>query len=178
MRRLVRVRVGAMLLAALWVLLLCPVSARAQSAEPGRVAVEATAGAVAYPDDTLVTEGLAGAAVRYYLSPRWSLGTEYSYVVGENHVHHVLTENVMFDVLAPKDGQPRRVTPFLVVGGGLYQTREQFFTFSYTSYEPAFTAGGGLRVAVTRRISGGVDVRTGWEPHVRVNGFVTVRLGG
>lgn len=178
MRGGVRVRVVAMLWSWLAAALLYPIAASAQSTAPGRFAVEAATGAVAYPDDAVVTEGLAGASVRYYISPRWSLGTEYSYIVGENHVHHVLTENVMFDVLAPRDGQPRRVTPFLVVGGGLYQTREQFFTFSYTSNEPAFTAGGGLRVAVTRRISGGVDVRTGWEPHVRVNGFVTVRLGG
>lgn len=152
--------------------------ARAQSVELPRFAVDATGGIVMYPDDALVTETLGGVAVRYYVSPRWSLGTEYSLIVGANHVHNVVTQNLVFDVLGPRRGAPRRVTPYLVLGGGLYQTIEQFVTFSYVSYDPAFTAGGGLRVALTPRIGAGVDVRTGWEPHVRVNGVVTVRLGG
>ena len=161
----------------LWgVLLLCAASASAQVSGSGRVALDAGAGTVAFPDDGVVTEALVSTAVRYYVSPRWSIGGEYVFISGRHHTHQVGTGSVMFDLLAPRAGRPRRVTPFLVLGGGLYQTREQFFTSRYTSWEPALTGGGGVRVAAARAVSLGLDLRTGWEPHVRINGFVTVHL--
>ena len=65
----------------------------------------------------------------------------------------------------------------LVAGGGLFQTREDFPGMpSLTSNEGAFTAGGGVRVAAGDRITVGVDVRMGWEPHIRVNGALGIRL--
>jgi hypothetical protein len=37
-------------------------------------------------------------------------------------------------------------------------------------------AGGGIRAAVADRVYAGVDVRVGWELHVRFNAIVGVRL--
>jgi hypothetical protein len=88
-----------------------------------------------------------------------------------------VTANVTFDLLSPKPGQPRRVTPFVVVGGGLFQTRETFFNGDFTSNEGAFTAGGGVRALVNERVIVGMDTRVGWELHLRINGFVGVALG-
>lgn len=62
-------------------------------------------------------------------------------------------------------------------GGGLFQTRESFFTEDFTSSEGAFTAGGGIRALIGNRLTAGVDARIGWELHLRVGGFIGLQLG-
>jgi hypothetical protein len=99
------------------------------------------------------------------------------YLNGDNHSHLVVTGNLTFDILGPIDRRPRAVTPFLVGGGGIFQTRELFPTGTYTSGDPAFTAGGGIRALVANRVTVGIDARIGWELHLRVNGTIGLRLG-
>jgi hypothetical protein len=89
----------------------------------------------------------------------------------------MLTGNVTVDLGPPVGQPPSRVTPFVVVGGGMFQTRESFGNDDFVSTEGAFTAGGGVRASTSDRVSVGADVRIGWETHVRVNGFLGVRLG-
>jgi hypothetical protein len=89
----------------------------------------------------------------------------------------VVTGNVTWDVLAPTNRRPHRVIPYLVAGGGVFQTREQFFDGTYTSSEGAFTAGGGVRALVADRVTLGFDVRVGWETHIRIGGFIGLQLG-
>jgi len=96
---------------------------------------------------------------------------------GQNHSHLVVTGNVTWDVFAPTNGRPRRVTPFLVAGGGVFQTRQTFFSETFTSSEGAFTAGGGVRALIGERVTVGVDARVGWELHLRINGLVGLQLG-
>src|SRR5215208_3760985 len=86
--------------------------------------VEFTAGWVGFPDDGIVSETVAGGAARWQLLPRIGIGPEIVYIDGNKHSHLVVTGNVTIDMLAPANGRPARVTPFLVVGGGLFQTRE------------------------------------------------------
>ena len=145
---------------------------------PGPVA-ELAAGALLFADDGIVTEGLVGGAGRFYILPRISLGPEIAYIQGENHSHLMLTGNVTFDLVRPINGVARPVTPFVVVGGGLFRTREQFPNNQiFTSTEGAFTAGGGVRVLVGRHLILGAEARIGWESHIRLNGMVGVRFGG
>jgi len=94
-----------------------------------------------------------------------------------HHSHLVATGNVTWDVLAPTNRRPHRVTPFLVAGGGVFQTREHFFNGTYTSSEGAFTAGGGVRALVGDHVTLGLEMRVGWETHIRINGLVGVQLG-
>lgn len=136
-------------------------------------ALDLSVGWVGFADDGIVSEGMFGGAGRFYLSPRVAIGPELIFISGENHSHTMLTGNVTFDLVAPA----ARVTPFLVAGGGLFQTRESFFGEDVTHTEGAFTAGGGVRAAVGDRVSVGVDARLGWETHLRINGVVGVRLG-
>lgn len=75
------------------------------------------------------------------------------------------------------DRPAQSVQPFIVAGGGMFQTHEEFFDDAFTSREGAFTAGGGVRGRVSERISLGVDARVGWESYFRLGGFVSVRLG-
>ena len=70
------------------------------------------------------------------------------------------------------------MTPFAVVGAGIFRTREMFANnVIFTSTERAFTAGGGVRALAVKYVSVGAEARVGWELHVRLNGFVGVRLG-
>ena len=144
---------------------------------PGPVA-ELAAGALLFADDGAVTEAFVGGSARVYVMPRISLGPEIAYIRGDNHNHLMLTGNVTFDVVTLANGDPPLVTPFVVVGAGLFQTRESFLdNETFTSSEGAFTAGGGVRGLVGERMMIGVEARVGWELHVRVNAIVGVRLG-
>ena len=138
--------------------------------------IEFQAGSLAFPDDGVVREGLIGGAARWYVSPRLGLGPEIGYISGSNHSHLILTGNLTFDVLSPAGGQPRRVTPFVAVGGGMFRTHERFFDDAFTSAEGAFTAGAGVRGRLGDRVTVGIDARIGWELHLRVNALVGVAL--
>src|SRR5262245_9662689 len=164
--------VGALALS--FILVLLPGRASAQH-RPGPAA-EFSAGWVGFADDGVVGEGMVGGAARWYVSPRVSVGPEVLFIQGSNHSHFVLTGNVNVDVLSPVNGRPRTVTPFLVAGAGLFQTRETFLNGPFTSTEGAFTAGGGVRARTGDHLTFGVDTRIGWELHVRVNGFVGIQF--
>jgi len=151
-------------------------TARPVAQERPAPVVEIAAGWLSFPDDGVVREAMVGGAARWYVSPRLGIGPEISYISGRNHSHFIATGNLTWDILSPASGRPRPVTPFLVAGGGLYQTREQFLVGPYRSGEGAFTAGGGIRARVGDRVTAGVDARIGWELHLRVNGLVGVRL--
>ena len=159
------------------VLLAAPMAGRAAAQERQSPALEFTVGWVGFADDGIVSEALVGGQFRWYVSPRISVGPEFVYMDGDDHSHMVITGNLMWDARAPTNGRPPSVTPFVVVGGGLFQTREQFPSGPFTSNEGAFTAGGGVRALAGERVTIGADARIGWELHVRVNAFVGVRLG-
>jgi hypothetical protein len=146
--------------------------------ERPRPAAELAAGALLFADDGVVTEGFVGGAVRLYVLPRISVGPEIAFIDGDDHSHLMLTGNVTFDLVRPVNGEPPSFTPFAVVGGGVFQTRESFPNReTFTSSEGAFTAGGGVRALVGRYMFVGGEARLGWELHIRVNGMLGVRLG-
>lgn len=155
--------------------LVSPVGTAAAQENPPP-ALEIGAGWMGFADDGIVSEGFVAGAGRWYVSPRVSVGPEVVYVNGSNHSHFVVTGNLTFDLLSPTNGRPRRVTPFVVAGAGLFQTRETFPSGDFTSNEGAFTAGGGVRAFAGERVTLGIDTRVGWELHLRVNGFVGLRL--
>jgi Outer membrane protein beta-barrel domain len=156
-------------------LALLPASAEAQQT---RAVAEFSAGWIGFPDDGLVvSETPIGGTVRWHLTPRVSVGPEIVWISGSNHSHLALTGNVTFDLLGPTNGRPAPVTPFIVVGGGMFQTTESFLNGGdFTSTEGAFTAGGGVRANPGDRITVGVEARLGWETHIRINGFVGIRF--
>jgi hypothetical protein len=144
----------------------------------GTVVVDGAAGWTGFADDGVVSETAGAAGVRWYLSPRVSIGPEFTFISGESHSHRVLTGNLTFDLFAPRSGQSR-VTPYFVLGGGVFNTSESFaFTGErFSSSEGAFTAGGGVRVPINDRVAVGGDARIGWEPHVRLMAFASIQLG-
>jgi hypothetical protein len=141
-------------------------------------AVEFLAGYAGFVDDATIDHWIFGGAARVYLTPRVAIGPELVYMQGPNFDRDLfLTGNLTFDVLEPVAGRPRRVSPFLVAGGGFMQHNNRFGINDFTSYEGAFTAGGGVRAWITDRVYTLVDVRFGWELHTRVNAGVGISLG-
>ena len=152
-------------------------SGAAAQERPGPVG-EFAAGAMLFADDGVVTEGTVGGTGRFYVSPRISVGPEVAYISGTNHSHLMLTGNVTIDLVRPVNREPRAVTPFVVAGGGLFQTRESFPQREvFTSTEGGFTAGGGVRALAGKHVVVGAEARIGWELHIRFNGLVGVRFG-
>jgi hypothetical protein len=140
-------------------------------------AVEFLAGYAGFVDDATIDHAIVGAAARVYLTPRVAIGPEFVYMRGPNSDRDLfLTGNLTFDVLPPRDGHPRRVTPFLVAGGGFFQHSDRFGASTFTSYEGAFTGGGGVRGWMTKRVYALADVRLGWELHARVNGAIGIGI--
>lgn len=150
---------------------------RAAAQELPRPVAELTAGWIGFADDGVVSEAVVGGAARWYALPRLGLGPEVVYIQGNNHSHLMATVNLTFDLLSPVDRRPRPVTPFLVAGAGLFETRESFFNETFSSGEGTFTMGGGVRAVVADRVTVGVDARIGWELHLRVSGLVGVQFG-
>jgi len=124
---------------------LCTVIVGNAQGRPGP-AVDLGAAWIGFADDGVVSEGAIDGAARWYVSPRIAIGPELLYIRGDNHSHLALTGNLTWDLL-PETARPT-ATPFLVVGAGLFQTRETFFSGNFTSTEGAFTAGGGVRSRV------------------------------
>jgi hypothetical protein len=159
---------------ALATFVIVPQIARAQD-RPAPV-VDVAAGWVGFADDGIVSETMVGGAARWYVTPRFAIGPELIYIAGDNHSHLVVTGNATFDFVRPINNRPRPITPFVVIGGGVFQTRENFRTETFRSSEGALTMGGGVRVAAGDRVTIGVDARIGWETHVRVNAVAGIRL--
>ena len=166
--------------AGVWIGLLAGTAAEAQDAPTSRPApiVEGSLGWAGFGDEGIIHHTLLGAGARYYLSRRFSIGPELQYMVGPDSDRDlVLTGNVVFDVLGPTPARPRRTTPYLVAGGGLFRHSQRFFDDSVSSTEGAFTAGVGLRGWVGERVFVAADARIGWEPHLRLAGTIGVELG-
>jgi len=139
-------------------------------------ALDLGAGWVGFADDGIVSEVPVAASARWYLTPRISVGPEVTFIVGDSHSHQIVTGNLTFDVLAPRSGAPR-ITPFVFIGGGLFRTSEGFANRpSFSATEGAFTVGTGIRVPLNDRVAAGMEARMGWEPHVRLTGFISIGL--
>lgn len=154
-------------------------TARAQMAQAPRPSptLEATAGWAGFLDEDVIRHGVAGAAARVYLTPRISLGPEVQYFVGPNSDRDlIVTGNLMVDVLAPTAARPKRTTPYVVAGGGLFRHSDRFLGKTFSSTEGAYTAGVGVRTWATDRVFVAGDARIGWEAHLRLAVTVGVAL--
>jgi hypothetical protein len=157
-------------------LLAGPMAGAAVAQDLPTPAAELSVGWVGFADDGVVSETMVGGTVRFYLTPKISVGPEFVYIKGSGHSHLMATGNLTYDILGPVSGRPRFATPYLVAGGGVFQTRDEFRGESFTSGEGAFTAGGGLRAVAEDRLIVGAEARVGWELHLRVNGFIGVQF--
>jgi hypothetical protein len=152
--------------------------AAAQTAGRPDPAVELTGGYAGFADEGIVGHSVFGGAFRYHLSPRISVGPEVQFMFGSGgHRDLLLTGNMTFDLLSATGATPRRVTPFLVAGGGLFRSTDSSFGQSFSHNEGGFTGGGGVRAWFNERAYVASEFRLGWEAHFRVTGTIGVKLG-
>jgi hypothetical protein len=138
-------------------------------AQTPHAAAEGLLGHAGFLDETTINHSVWGAAARWYVLPRVGIGPELVYLKGPGDDRDlVITGNVTFDFVAG-----RRITPFVVVGAGMFRHTDTFSGQTFTSTEGSFTAGGGVRVPIGERLYIAPELRLGWEPHYRV----TVALG-
>lgn len=139
--------------------------------------VEGALGWAGFVDDVMIHHTLVGTSWRGYVTPRLSIGPELQYLAGPGTDRDlILTGNLMLDILAPTATRPRRTTPFVVLGGGLFRHSQRFSTGTVSSTEGAFTAGAGVRAWASDRVFVAADARLGWEAHLRLAAVVGVAL--
>lgn len=134
---------------------------------------ELSVGFTGLVDDATKGYRTAAASVRRHLSPRITIGPEVVVMSNAGHVRDrniMLTGNVVIDAT-----DTRQVTPFVVAGLGIFWGRDQVRGGPYWSSDPAFTAGGGLRVRASEAISIVAEYRIGWELHQRITAGVSAR---
>jgi opacity protein-like surface antigen len=154
--------------------LLWPATSFAQGITPAP-AFEISSGYAGFVDESMIHHVTFGGALRWYLSPRFSVGPEVVYMNGPNGDSDVMaTGNVTFDLLSPRVS--RNWMPYVVGGGGLLRHRELTGTGSFASSEAAFAGGIGARAVVSDRWFVGAEWRVGSELHTRINGLVGVTL--
>lgn len=135
---------------------------------PGAV-LEASFGWAGFVDNATINHWISAGGGRFYLTPRLGVGPEIVYMRGPTTDRDIMaTGNLTFDLL-PSDNGVRQVNPYLVVGAGLFQHREDLSGGTFTSRETGLTGGGGVRVFLTDRFYLAPEVRLGWELHVRTS---------
>ena len=140
-------------------------------------AIEFLAGHAGFADDATIEHSVFGGAGRIYVTPRLSVGPEITYMRGPREDRDwFFLGNLTFDILRPRAGRPRTVSPFLIVGGGLSTHSDRFLSGTFRSSEGAFVGGGGTRVHVTDHVYGMVDFRIGSDLYYRITGGIGVTM--
>lgn len=160
------------LLGVLWFLGAWVTPAPAQ--ERPQVLAEISGGWVGFPDDGLVNETLVGGTLGWFATPRLSVGPEVSVIQGTHHRHVLAGGNATFHFA---NFGAAHIVPYVLVAGGLFQTRFDHLDGSVTTRDGMLSAGAGVRGALSRRVILGVEARAGWETHIRVTGSLGVTLG-
>jgi len=138
---------------------------------PSRLAVDVSAGYAAFVDEAPIQHLTLGGGVRWRLTPKVSIGPEVVFMRGPDDDRDIfLTGKVIVDFMPD-----RLVSPYFVANGGAILHDDRFFSGPYWSSEGAVSAGGGVRIDVTPRLSIAPELRIGWEPHIRIGARVTWR---
>lgn len=161
--------------------IVCVLAAGTAAAQTGRPApsLEIHGGYAAFVDESPINHGLLGAAYRFHLSPRVSVGPEFIYMVGPGEDRDIfLTGDVWFDFLTPSPSRVDRVVPYLVGGGGIMFHRNFLYNegAKWFAREPAFSGGLGVRFAIGDKWYVAPEARIGWEAHLRFSAAVGRRF--
>ena len=173
---------AAISILACWMGCLAPLPAGAGERAGGRAVasarlpvVEGSAGYAGFLDESLVDHGVIGGAARWYVTDRVSVGPELVYMVGPGRDRDLIaTANLQLDLVRAGGGA---VQPYALVGAGFFRHTDGFGQVTFSSVEGAVTGGGGVRLAITPRLTIAPELRLGWEPHLRVGVTVGYRPG-
>jgi hypothetical protein len=163
-------------------LLFSCVPALAQQQETRQKAeIRLTGGASGFTsDDGRIAHVVGGGSFRLYVARRVSLEPEFLYMRNSPNDQDYLSQmSVAYDFA----DSGKRFVPYVVAGAGVLRHRSEFFgrdfdtgqprvfDTSYTSF--AASAGGGLKLFVTKRLFIAPEARIGYQPSVRA----TVSVG-
>jgi outer membrane protein with beta-barrel domain len=123
---------------------------------------------------------VVGTATRIRISRRWSIEPEFNYMRRSSNDHdYVVQPNVVYEFNSPG----RRVVPYLIGGVGVIRHKSVFHGSDFVTgvpvtYDTSYTtwsasAGGGLKLFLTKRLFLAPEARVGHEPTVRA----TVSIG-
>lgn len=143
-------------------------------------ACETNIGLATFADEDAVEHFQIGAAPRFYLSPRVSVGPEFVYMAGPGEDRDIFfTGNVWFDIVEPGAMGVKRVTPYLVAGVGVMAHRDFLFNEGVRWFhkEVGFSGGIGARIALNDRWYVAPEARLGSELHARLTAVAGYRFG-
>ena len=136
-----------------------------------RLAIDISGGYAAFVDEAPIDHLTLGGGMRWRLTPKVSVGPEFVFMRGPDDDRDIfLTGKVIVDFMPD-----RLVSPYFVADGGAMLHGDRFYSGPYWSSEGALSAGGGVRINVSPRVSIAPELRIGWEPHVRIGALVTWR---
>ncbi len=125
---------------------------------------EVAGGGAWFLDDSAIGHSLVGGSVRWWVTPRLAIGPEFTYWRGPGSDRdQTLTGNVTYAF------RTSGVTPFVVAGAGIFRHSQRFANDTFSSTEGGWTAGGGVRMPLGSGWYLAPEVRTGWEPHLRIH---------
>lgn len=131
-------------------------------------------------DDKSYPHLVVGAATRIRISRHWSIEPEFNYMVrSANDKDYVFQPNVVYEF----DKIENRVVPYLIGGVGVIRHRSvfqgsDFVTGTPVTYDTSYTtwsasAGGGLKIFISKHLFVAPEARLGREPTARA----TVSIG-
>ena len=126
-----------------------------------------------------------GGAVRVYVTKRLSIEPEYLYLRhSDNDQDHLVQPNVAFDFTDPT----KRFVAYGIAGVGVLHHKGRFFGSDFVTgaprvFDTSFTtwtasAGGGVKIFLTKRLFVSPEFRVGREPTVRATINVGYVFGG
>jgi|GEM_PF-948440 len=125
-------------------------------------------------DDVDLEHTLVGAAVRVYVTKRLSIEPEYVYMRRSDNDHdQIVQPNVAYDFTDPT----KRVVVYGIAGTGVLYHKSTYFSTDFVTgaprvFDKSFTtwtasAGGGVKIFLTKRLFVSPEIRVGHEPAFR-----------
>jgi hypothetical protein len=171
--------VSYMLISAALLLLFCSLPAVAQDQDEDsprpKAEIRLTGGASGFTsDDKRILHGVAGGSFRIYVTRRVSIEPEFLYMTNNPNDRDYLAQ-----VSAAYDfgDSSKRFVPYVVAGAGVLRHRSQFFGVDFDTRQPrvfdtsytslAVSAGGGVKMFLTKRLFIAPEGRVGYQPSLR-----------
>ena len=148
-----------------------------QGLKPGAPRVEGKVifGTVTFGED--IDHTTVGAALRAYVTKRFSVETEYLYLRnGDNDQDHLVQPSVAYDFADPAG----RLVPYVIGGVGVLHHEGSFFGTSNNFTTWTASAGVGAKIFFTKKLFVSPELRLGREPTIRATvsvGYVFGRRG-
>ena len=163
------------LTAVLMLLSLTPIAAQDHEVTPPKAEIRLTVGASGFTsDDGRIPHGLAGGSVRIYVNRRFSVEPEFLYMRNSiDDQDYLAQQSFAYDLAGPN----ARFVPYLVAGVGILHHRGRSFGLDFDTRQPrvfdesytefAASAGGGVKMFLTKRLFIAPEGRVGRQPSLR-----------